>query len=124
VVSTRQHSWIMHRLAGLVTDCARIAPLCPYLAVDSHDPARLKVAPPLRNQPNKPLLLIHDHHAASSLAPSSHRNLHIASVLRRSMESAGSTTTTCGGGQTCTPRVEYADHTIPGKPVVIRVFLD
>jgi hypothetical protein len=83
-----QHRWIMHWLAGLVADCAPVAPPCPRLAVDSHDPARLRVAHPLRNQPNKPLLLLHDHHTASGLAPSSHRNLHIASVLRRSLESA------------------------------------
>ena len=47
----------------------------PRPAVDSHDPARLGVADPLRNQPNEPILLLHDHLTASGPPPSSHRNL-------------------------------------------------
>jgi hypothetical protein len=42
----------------------------------------------LRNQPNKPLLLLHEHLAASSLPLRSHRNLRTTSVLRRSLEFA------------------------------------
>jgi hypothetical protein len=82
------HRWIVHRLAGTVPDCAPIAPACPRPAVDSHDPARPGGTYPLRNQPAEPLLLLHEHLAPSSLPLCSQRNLRIASVLRRSLESA------------------------------------
>jgi len=67
-----------------------VAPTCPRPAVDSHNPARLGVTHPLRDRPGEPLLLLHQHRATPALLHSSHRNLRITSVLRRSLESAPS----------------------------------
>ena len=82
------HRRIVHRFTGRVQDCAPIAPACPRPAIDSHNPTGLGISHALSNQPNEPLLLLHDHHAASGLPPNSHRNLRVTSVLRRCLESA------------------------------------
>src|SRR5512143_1098434 len=102
----KTHRWIVHRLAGLVHDCAPIAPACPRPAVDSHDPARLGVADPLRNQPNEPILLLHDHLTASGPPPSSHPNLpHTLGVatltgIRPAIDGPSASS----GGTQCPPR--------------------
>ena len=52
------HRRIVHRLTRSVRDRAPESPPCPGPAVDPDQATRLPVAHPVRDQPNKPILLL------------------------------------------------------------------